>query len=213
VGRARIVNEVLDRRERIGRCSRAKNPLNPSYSVVRGPLCASVAVLWTRGNSQVPELLTIGSHPPREILDITAVDEILASLLVAPDSHADPPRSLIDLLLGIVRDRLANADRGPSDQQSRRLAKRVLRRAYSAGRQRESKTLTALDAVLDRLRQGLNIGGERTLSEVLCGKCSHLAINEWLEKQPEIEAAYPTFEIVAALFGDGTTTSKELVAR
>jgi len=59
----------------------------------------------------------------------------------------------------------------------------------------------------------LSIGGERTLSEVLCGKCSHLAINEWLEKQPEVEAAYPTFEIVAALFGDGTTTSKELVAR
>lgn len=206
VGRARIVNEVLDRRERIGRCSRTSNPRTPGFTVVRGPLCTSVAVRWISGNCQLPELITIGGNPLGEILDITTVDDILTSLLVAPKSQADPPRAIIDKLLGIVRGRLASADRGACDHQTRRLAKRVMQRAFAAGHCRDRKMLTSLDMVLNRLRLGLSVGGERTLADVLAGKTSHRAISGWLNEQPETQAAYPTFEIVAALFGDGSTT-------
>ena len=208
------MNEVLDRRERIGRCLRTENQRSPCFAVVRGPHSALVAVRWICGNSQTPELITIEGDPPREIFDIATVDDILAGLLAAPESQADPPGMVIDQFLRIVRERLAAADSGASDQQSLRLAKRVLRSAYAAGRRRDRKMLAALDAVLNRLRLGLSVGGERTLADVLDGRCSQRELNEWLNEQPESIGACPTFEIVAALFGDGTTTTaRQLVSR
>jgi superfamily II DNA or RNA helicase len=207
VGRSRIVNEMLDRRERIGRCLRSGNRRGPCFTVVRGPSSAIVAVRWVSPNSQAPELITLSGSPPQEIFDIATVDGTLTDLLTAPESQADPPGTLIDQLLLALRERLATADRGANDQQSRRLARRVLRKAYEAGRRRDSKMLAALDAVLSRLRFGLSVGGERTLADVLNGNGSQRELSAWLDEQPEVGSAYPAFEIVAALFGDGTTTT------
>jgi len=214
VGRARIVNEMLDRRERIGRCIRTVDQRSPCFAVVRGPQSAVVAIRWICGESQTPELITVRGNPPYEISDIAAVDDILKHLLTAPDSQAAPPSLLVDHLLRVVRERLASADCGSACQQSRRLARRVLRRAYAAGRRRDNEMLTALDAVLDRVTFGLNVGGERTLDGLLSAKASQQELGKWLEEQPVDITAYPTFEIVAALFGDGSTTpAGELVSR
>jgi hypothetical protein len=204
VGRARIVNQVLDRRERLGRCIRVRDNDAPRFAVVRGPPNAVVAVRWSSGESRLPELITLSGDPPHEISDFTAVENILMRLLAATSSRSDPPNALVDCLLRILRERLAAVDRGDASLPSRRLARRVLKHAYESGKRRERRLLVTLDGILERLRLGLNIGGERTLADVLNGIPRQKELKKWLEEQPTATTAYPTFEIVAAVFGDGS---------
>ena len=208
VGRARVVNETLEQRERIGRCLFTGNRQSPCFAVVRGPRSAAVAIRWFSGKAPVPELITLGGHSLREFSDIAAIEKVLSGLLASPPSQADPPSELIDHLLRIVRERLTIADGSTHDQQSRRFAKRVLRTAYAAGRRRDRNMVAVLDAVLSRLSCGLSVGGERTLAEVLHGDSSDRDLREWLDEQPEVQTACPTFEVVAALFGDGSRESE-----
>jgi hypothetical protein len=85
----------------------------------------------------------------------------------------------------------------------------VLEQGYTAGRRRDAKLLEVLDEVLERLRCGLNIGGERRLNALLSEPVSLRGLSEWLTEQPTPSAACPTFEIVAALFGDGSEPTAE----
>lgn len=207
VGRARIVNEMLDQRERLGRCIRTADRRSPCFAVVCGPLHAVVAIRWTSGAAAVPELIAMRGDPPSEISNFAAAEHMLTRLLAAPVSEAPPPSPLVDCLLAIVRERSASVDTAARSQQSRRLARSVLRKAHVAGHSRDRKMLAVLDAVLDRLRLGLNIGGERTLGDLLSGEVSYGRLAGWLRAQPVAEATYPSFQITAALFGDGSISS------
>ncbi len=205
VGRARIVNEVLTERERLGRFSATSGQSGPRFTVVRGPGSAVVAIRWMRGETRVPELIALEGNGRGVVTDVAGIHRVLRRLLKATISDAVPPQSLVQQLLETVRERLATADLGEMSPTSRRLARNVLKRAYVAGRRREQGLLSALDEVLKRLRQGLTIGAERSLEDVLSAKVSRRSLASWLEDQPRAGSAAPTFEIVAALFGDGTT--------
>jgi superfamily II DNA or RNA helicase len=204
VGRARIVNRSLETRERLARFPSTLEHSGPSYAVVRGPLAAVVAVVWRQGSSRLPEFIALNGDPPRQVSDFRIAESTLSHLLNADASRSGPPNILVDSLIGILRDRLASADRGVVSQPSRLLARRIMKRAYEAGQRRERRLLATLDEVLDRLREGLNVGGERTLADIMNGEPSRMQLAAWLADRPLDGGGYPTFEIVTALFGDGS---------
>jgi len=68
--------------------------------------------------------------------------------------------------------------------------------------------LVTLDGVLNRLRQGVRVGGERRLTELLARNPSRGQLNRWLSEQPQDTSNHPTFEVSAALFGDGSTVNR-----
>jgi hypothetical protein len=204
VGRGRIVNEALNRRERLGQHGLTEERCVPRFAVVRGPLSAAVAVSWTSGRSRLPELITLHGDPPHELTDFADIDEVLTRLLAAPSSRSTPPPALVDRLLNALRERLAFADRADASQSARRHTRRLLSWAHKAGKSRERRLLATLDPVLDRLRLGLNIGGERSLSRILAEKPSPAELSRWLEEQPSPRSGRPAFEVVGALFGDGS---------
>ena len=82
--------------------------------------------------------------------------------------------------------------------------------AYEAGKRRDHRLLTTLDAVLDRLRLGVNVGGERRLSQMMTGGVRAKELSTWLQEHPARHTGCFEFEIAAALFGDG---SKEVAGR
>jgi hypothetical protein len=206
VGHARIVNNALYDRERLGRTSGYHDGKGPCFAVVKGNCEAAIAVRWLKGVSAVPELITLSGRPLYQVSDFASVEQILSRLLAAPASQASPPEALLDRLLEILRSRLASADLGDTSQTSRWLARRLLSRAREAGKRREAAMLATLDGVLDRLRQGVSAGGERKLIDVLSERTSNDQLTGWLKEQPAAANGRPAFEIVAALFGDGSAT-------
>lgn len=208
VGHARIVNQSLSERESLGRFSATSGRSGTCVAVVRGPENAVVAVHWVRGNTRVPELIALQERGKGVVTDFAGIHRVLRQLSKATNSDAVPPQSLVQRLLEILRERLAAGDCGQTNPTSRRLARKVLKRAYVAGKRREQRLLSALDEVLERLRRGLTIGAERSLEEVLSAKVSCRALAAWLDDQPRAGSAAATFEIVAALFGDGTAPER-----
>jgi hypothetical protein len=61
-----------------------------------------------------------------------------------------------------------------------------------------------LDAVLERLRQGVAIGAERSLEELLSCRAPSRSIQDWLEEQPLVVGDRLAFDLVAAICGDGS---------
>ncbi len=204
VGRAHIVNKALNERERLGRTTGRQEEKGPRFAVVTGNCEAVIAVRWLNAVSCLPELITLSGTPLYQVSDFASVEKVLSRLLTAPASEAAPPKTLFDCLLKILRNRLASADLGETSQTSRRLARRVLSKAREAGKRREPGLLATLDGVLDRLRQGVNAGGERRLIEVLSDRSSNDQLAGWLNEQPVTTNGRPAFEIIAALFGDGS---------
>jgi len=208
LGRARIVNHELQRRERLGRpAPRQAAGEKPRFAVVRGPPCGVVALEWHTGSFILPELITLSGNPICQTSSFTAVEHTINDLLSAPVSQLPPPEELVKCLSQILRERLSLVDRGSMSRSSRSLARCVLKRACDAGRKRELRLLTTLDEILDRLRQGLNAGGERTLTALMSRNPSRGELARWLKEQPAAESSYPTFELVAALFGDGSSSN------
>jgi hypothetical protein len=205
LGQARIVNHELQERERLGRSNRTPTCNGPCFSVVKGPLCAVVALVWhSSGATAIPDLIALSGNPIRQLSSFEAVEHTFTDLLAAPTSQRPPPEELVELLSRILRKRLSSADRGSISQASKRLARSVLKRAYEAGKRREMRLLTTLDGVLDRLRQGLNVGSERTLTGLLSRRSTTEELESWLKEQAPTTGRHPTFEITAALFGDGS---------
>jgi len=176
--------------------------------VVRGPPWALVAVRWNVGGYEVPELIALCGNPPEQSSDFATVELVLSKLLHGHPSPTAPLERLIDCLIDILRERLASVDRGGASQVSKRLSRCVLRLAYDVGKRREHEMLVTLDGVLNRLRQGVRVGGERRLTELLARNPSRGQLNRWLSEQPQDTSNHPTFEVSAALFGDGSTVNR-----
>jgi len=204
VGRTGILNHQLGERELLGRTSRSERPRLPCHAVVRAPLLAAIAVRWTWGELSVPELLVIAGTPLRLVRDYAAMDASIRLLTTSPPSHGPPPDELMSFFLTFLRQRLTAADGGSSNQASLVLARRLMRRARTVGKNRDGESLGLLDAVLDRLREGVNIGCERSLEQLLRLGVPHEGLREWVAQQRHSSGRPPGFEVNAAIFGDGT---------
>jgi hypothetical protein len=207
VGKSGIMNALLQQRERLGQPGMCRSGSSPGHAVVRGPLQALVAVNWQLGNGIVPELILIGGRPLGVVHDYAAMDAAMRDFRSAANSTADAPGELIKCLLVVIRARLAGCDRGSLNRSARRLARRLVRRAYSAGRRRDVQLVSLLDAVLNRLRVGVSSGAESSLQELLDLRTPPDTLLDWLAEQPHSVTGQPGFEITAAIFADGASTT------
>jgi superfamily II DNA or RNA helicase len=203
VGSTGLVNEMLELRERVG-CAAPRSDPGPTHAVVHGPMMALLAVSWTFDNRTVPELILLGGDPLITVRDYSAIDGAIQTLVSAENSRAEPPVELVRCLLGLVRARFVSMDRGPCNQTVRRLVRRVVKRAYWEGRRRNTQLVDLLDIVLNRLRMGVSIGGERSLQRLLDLITPPHALRDWLQEQPTHERTALGFKLIAAIFGDGS---------
>ena len=210
VGRGRVVNELLDLRERFGRAGGSTGCCAPGYAVVSGPLCGIISLEWAVGDTRLPELIALCGAPLRQQHDYAVTDRVLNRLLAAQASPSAPPDALIDSLLRLLRTRLASADMGSTNLAAGRLRRRILTQAYNAGHRRDSAALVALDSALDRLNNGATAGQERFLEEILDGRIRYGDVAAWLRDLPSARSGRVSFRVTAALFGDGSAVQGEV---
>ncbi len=206
VGRARILGGLFDWRERFAAAAGGTSP-GPRFAVVRAPLVALCALRWTLGTQVLPELLVLAGEPPVAVSDERAASHLCRLLAGAAASPAPPPRALTDALHAAVRVRLADARHGPRDQETRRMARRLLRLAASAARLRHRVSVELLDCALDRLTRGTAIGAQRELETLLAQRPQPETLQRWLRQTPALPEAAPMVTLEAALVGDGTLTA------
>jgi hypothetical protein len=172
--------------------------------VVRASLTAAIALRWIWEAVSVPELLVIAGTPCRLVEDYAEMEASIRLLITSSPSHGPPPDEIMSFFLAVLRRRLTSADSGSSNQASLLLARRLTRRARAVSKNRDGESLELLDAVLDRLRGGVNIGSERSLDQLLRLGVPHDGLREWVARQRHSSGRPPEFEIDAAIFGDGT---------
>ncbi len=204
VGRAGIVNDMLHRRETLGVNAVQTPYAKPRHAVVHGPLSAAIALQWIGRGKAVPELVILAGDPPIPVYDYATAEEFLSRLVRSDPSAVDPPRPLIVALDGLIRKRLAGTTRGPTNQANRRLARIIVRRAFAAGRRRDTQTLSLLDALLDRVGEGSAAGAERELGDILRQSISQSRVSHWIHCHPASANSLARMEILGAIFGDGT---------
>ncbi|MBE0591127.1 MAG: hypothetical protein IH616_01845 [Gemmatimonadales bacterium] len=208
VGRAQVVNAMLETRERLCRPVEYGHPplarVAPALAVVRGPAVLVAAVCWRVAGGDVSEMLMLSGDPPAPISDYRTIASTLDRLTHAPSSADDVPASLLGALFDLLRLRLRLADRGPVNRTAVHLRRLILREGGKAGHARDVNTLDALDRALDRLAAGCAIGAERELRSVVAAGDHSSGIRTWLARSPCRETGVPDVRIVAMLAGDGT---------
>jgi hypothetical protein len=201
VGRARLVNQQLEERERFGHRA-GVSWHRPQCAVVCGPAAAVCVVAWSINGVPVPQV--VGLDGTGIVFDYAVLDRLLRRLVAAPTSNAPPPKALVKKLGAQIRARLAAAQCGATDPASRRLARRIVQLAYGAGRNRNEQTVRLLDRALDHVRYGLPVGGERELEAAFAHVRWTRELARWLRQRGTKRCAKPQFMLRAAIFGDGS---------
>ena len=205
VGQARVLGRSLETRERIGGSLQRLPPESPRHCVVAGPLAAAFAVRWQAGGRTVPQLVVLAGDPPACITDLIEASGVLLDLLDRPESKRRPDVRFHQTLVTTLRQRLASAHSGPSDAETRRLARMVLRRAARAGKARRVHELNLLDQVLDALSKGIRRGAQLDLVHAMQGKESLAKrLIEWSHRWKGYQNAATSVTLEAAIVGDGT---------
>lgn len=196
VGRALLPGGLFDWREP-GRRTPDFRMRPPCHAVVSGRRAALFVLVWQVGTGMVPEILAMSGDPPRVVLEERRMQWLAEGLMRAPVLTADPPEAYMDALRRVVRGRLASAQAGPRDAETRRLVRRVVRHARVAARERSVESLAVLDRWLDALAGGLPVGALRVLAAGVGRRGARLATAE-----AGGSGAMPTVTLAAALFGD-----------
>ena len=208
VGRARVVGGLFDWRERFGgAAATASSP--PRFAVVRGPRVGVFALRWFVGTHAVPDLVVVAGDPPDVVDDERLVTSLIDGLTDAPASSAQPSHALVEKLCGAVRRRLAHRMGGPSDDDTRRLARRALRLASQAAAVRDRQWLRWLDDALNRLTGGLSIGSLRAVEDALTSGRDAVRAETRSPGTAPMEQAYASVRLEAALLGDGALTAAD----
>ena len=208
LGRAQVVNAMLEARERL--ClpvedhDQAPRDGATSLAVVRGPMALAAAVCWRVGGGEVPELLVLSGTPPAPITDYRTIAATLSALVRAPGSARDIPAPLVVALFDLLRHRLRLAGRGPGGRAVVDLRRVILREGGKAGSARHLPALDALDRALDRLAAGCTVGAERELRSVLRCWPDVRGLRSWLARHARRRAGMPDVRIVGLLAGDGS---------
>ncbi len=207
VGKTGVINEMLEHRERLGRSNIPRTARVPVHAVVRAPLIGLFAVDWYCDHGVLPELILLGGDPPEMVQDYANMETAISILVSADSSAARPPRELIQSFLNLARSRLAGMGQGSLNQSARRLARRLVKRAYWAGWRRETHLVDLLDTILSRLNVGVGVGAERSLQQLLDLRAPVQSLSDWLEEQPSYRKRSPGFRLIAAILGDGAGTT------
>lgn len=206
VGRARIQGGLFDWRETFG-APAADVEGTPHFAVVRAPAAALLALRWTVGRRTFPELMVLAGDSPAVVDHEESIRDWAVRLAAAPASPAPPPSAYADALHLAVRTRLGNALHGPRDDDTRRLARGILRLGALAARSRQPVALGLLDQTLDRLAGGVPLGALRALHDLVGLRLRPPALRRWLHGTPASPGGCPVVTLEAAVLGDGTLTA------
>lgn len=204
VGRARVYGDEVTARERLARRA-AGSPCDTGparCAAVAGPSVAVVALEWTVRGARIPETLVLdATHTSSDVGHFGRIVATLNALRNARTCHAAAPDWLTDRLRREVRRRLRWHDIGPRDATTRRLVRRILRRAQHASHERRERELTVLDAALEALQQGLRLGALTELERILAPRRPHLAeLITWLRRHRPPTASPVEVRLTAALW-------------
>jgi superfamily II DNA or RNA helicase len=184
VGRARVVSDVLERRERAIRDIAC--PVR-GHAVVSGPVGAKAVIRWDASRG-----------PLREAVDL-AGGEVFDVSHRGPSDGPIPPGTLAALRHAVLV-RARSSSRVTLSPTSRLLARRVLAAARVAGARRDRRLLSCLDGVLARLRDGVAVGAERELADQLCAPAAE-ALEVWLGRHPARDPGLRAPTLETALVG------------
>ena len=201
VGRARLQGVALEWKERLAAQSPAVD--RPHYAVVRGTRAAAFAVSWRRGAVAVPEILVFEPDAPRPVRNPHRVGRVVDALLAAPvTSGPVDVGSWLSVLRGVIRNRLASAERPADDTASRHLARLIIKRAAKAAVSRRAELLDVLDRALGLLQAGVRAGALDLLREALTGRSVTDALAAWVRLETGSEAGPAEVTLHGAIFGD-----------
>lgn len=194
VGSARVTSRALEARERLVTGGGARPVHGHAVTPPGGHL---LALGWRRNGHAVRELvgLTASGQPVLDPERLLAMVDRTDGGLVAP-GRPRPSAALIEF----IRQRLAMAGAGPLDPATRRLARRLLRRARAAARRRRLQELALLDDALMRVQAGLRIGETRRLARLLDGRVAARELRAWLADVPCREDRWEPPRLDAAAF-------------
>ncbi|GIW52843.1 MAG: hypothetical protein KatS3mg081_2198 [Gemmatimonadales bacterium] len=167
VGRARISGGLFDWRESLAAAPATTAAEKPLFSVVRGPSGVIAAVRWRLGQAEIPELWALEGTPPRPVLEETAVARIAEQLLAAEAVPLSPPGEAVEGLYSLLKSLAREAGRGPRDRHTRRMARRIMRKARLAASRRDLTMLGVLDRALHAVKCGLPVGALLELEDAL----------------------------------------------
>ena len=204
VGRAHVLGGLFDWRTEFGVA--AQLPGNPCHAVVRAGPWAACVLRWTVREREVVQLVVLAGMPPSVVHDERRIRGIVRRLAAARPSDAAPPPGVLDTVMRLVRTRLADHARGPVDEDTRRLARRIVRLAGCAARTRDGTLVDLLDQALDCLAQGLTAGSLHALERLLASRPSRRRLRDWLRRVPHLPSVATHAQLCAALVGDGTLT-------
>ncbi len=188
VGRARVVSDVLERRENAIRD--IAGPVH-GHAVVRGPVGARVVIRWDASRGPVWESVDLARG---DILDVSNSADAWE-----PSDGPIPPETLAELRHAVLV-RARSSSRVTLSPASRVLARRVLATARVAGARRDRRLLSCLDGVLARLRDGVAVGAERELTDLL-GDPAAEALEVWLGRHPARDPGLRAPTLETALVG------------
>ncbi len=205
MGRARVLGGLLDWRAWFGEAG-GPVPERPCYAVVRAGPWAACALRWSVGAGEIVQLIVLAGTPAVPVPDERRAAAIVRRLAAAPVRDAAPPPCLLDSVVRLVRTRLADHARGPADEDTRRLTRRIVRLAGGAARTRDAALLGLLDRALDRLVEGVSAGPLHELDQLLAARPSRRALGRWLSRVTPRPLAPAGARLFAVLAGDGTLT-------
>ncbi|HXV86199.1 MAG TPA: DEAD/DEAH box helicase, partial [Gemmatimonadales bacterium] len=198
VGQAWLTGGLFDWR---GGTTAASAPRPGIHAVVAAATGVVMALEWrVPGCPPLPELIVLDGEPPVQVSREAHLRCAVERLTAAPHSPAPPSAGLRSACLKAVRARLAAAQRGPHDPETRRLMRQVIRRARTAANQRRYGDLARLDQALESLSSGLPTGGLRRLADWLAAGFRGPALPTSPERN---RLGAPVVALHAALFSDG----------
>lgn len=204
VGRAGVGRGTLEWRERILGDSTEIAPGPRGFATVVGPAAAAFALEWITSRGPIPQLLMIAGEPPGLVTDFREIYRTMRRLELAPLSAKPPPASILCALHRLTRSRLA-ASAGPSDLQTRQLARLAVSRACQAARRRDVGLIALLDQALGRITSGIPVGDQRRVAGILGARRPAPDLGRWLaEVNGDRHEAAARVVVHAAILGDGT---------
>ncbi len=211
VGKAQVLNSVLEYRERLiartldGESRSMPRPPEPPrtlrsgipFAVVPEIDVVALAIRWDVGSLPVREIVVIRDSTGDDVGDFGYLHSMVKRLLTV--QHSAHPWSIERLtpLCGILRERLRCAQRGAVDRDTLSLRRRLLRHARLVARQRDAALIETLDRVLNRVTAGIGVGATRELTDLLTIRPLRPGLHRWLLQQPDRTRVIPDFHIEA----------------
>jgi len=205
IGRAQVLNQMFEYRERIGFPAPDGGPAQSHvpFSIVHGLPCLLLAAQWHLPGGTCRELITVRGDPPQPVRDYRITHTLKRELCSSPPSLSNGSERLMQTALSVLRSRLRAACSHCCDSETVRLKRTILHHARIAGRRRDRVRIELLDGALDRLAMGLAAGPARELNDLAQSGFPNRALLTWLSRHPVRPSLTPSCQVEGFILGAG----------